>query len=238
MFDSCVPDVIDIQAEMANDSAEEYVNKLQKAFDLLEEHLGVSQLLEPQDLMVHRIDHKCVMTYVAAIKNAMVTHKQRMQEMEEAAKNESLKKKLNGDKLYEEGMSKKLTAQTDSDDALVDVTNNAKEKLEEPDLSQEEIDQIIQDAQEDLAQVTSRFDHAVEKFEAAKVEYEGVEDSDTSDQVLKCNDRIRECNEFVDNLRLNLKKQLDDLVLSLPSCYPSDDYPSDDLFAGCRPESP
>ena len=131
MFDSCVPDVIDIQAEMANDSAEEYVNKLQKAFDLLEEHLGVSQLLEPQDLMVHRIDHKCVMTYVAAIKNAMVTHKQRMQEMEEAAKNESLKKKLNGDKLYEEGMSKKLTAQTDSDDALVDVTNNAKEKLEE-----------------------------------------------------------------------------------------------------------
>ena len=29
-----------------------------QAFNLIEEHLGVAQLVEPQDLMVHRIDHK------------------------------------------------------------------------------------------------------------------------------------------------------------------------------------
>eukprot|EP00658_Telonema_sp_P-2_P028088 TRINITY_DN21595_c0_g1_i1.p1 TRINITY_DN21595_c0_g1~~TRINITY_DN21595_c0_g1_i1.p1 ORF type:complete len:575 (-),score=204.85 TRINITY_DN21595_c0_g1_i1:222-1946(-) len=212
LFDSCVPGVVDIEAEKANDDPNQRTDKLQKAFDLFEEHLGVSQLLEPADLMVHRIDHKCVMTYVAAIKNASSLHEQRMIEMEEAKKNENLMHKMNGDKLYQEGMSKMLTARTDSEDALEDVTKNAQDKLGEPGLGHDDFLRIVEEATQDLAEVTSRFDLAVEKFEAAKTEYGLVEDDDMTEKLSDCDDRIRECHEFVENLQLDLKHKLDDLI--------------------------
>jgi len=212
VFDSCIPGIIDIEAEKANDDPNGRVDKLQKAFDLFEEHMGVVQLLEPADLMVHRIDHKCVMTYVAAIKNAVAKYETHKLEMAEAEKNANLMHKMNGDKLYEEGMSKMLSARTDSEDALLDVTQNAQTKLDEAGLEDDDFDRIKSEAEEDLAQVTSRFDLAIAKFEAAKEEYGLVDDADMSDEVMKCDDRIRECHEFVENLQINLKKSLDDMI--------------------------
>jgi hypothetical protein len=109
-------------------------------------------------------------------------------------------------------MSKMLTARTDSEDALEDVTKNAEEKLAEPGLTTEDFERIVAEAKEDLADVTARFDLAVDKFEAAKKEYGLVEDADMSEQMTACTDRIRECHEFVENLQLDLKHKLDDLV--------------------------
>merc|ERR1712166_1554017 len=209
LLDSIVPGIVDIEAEKANDDPNERVDKLQKAFNLIEEHLGVAQLVEPQDLMVHRIDHKCVMCYVAAIKKASAHYDERKAEMEAAEKNENLMHKLNADKLYEEGMSKKLTAQTDSQDALSDITASAQSKLDD---NEDDYEMIEEQANDDLNEVTSRFDQAISKFEAAKDEYGLVADSDQSENIQNCDDRIRECTEFIENLKLDLEKKLKDMI--------------------------
>jgi hypothetical protein len=209
VLDSIAPGVIDIEEEKANDDPNNRVEKLEKAFNLIEEHLGVSQLLEAQDLMVHRIDHKCVMTYVAAIKRAAEGYQKRQEEMEEAKNNENLMHTLNGDKLYEEGVSKKLSAQTDSQDALNDITAHAQGKLND---GEDDYELVQEQAMEDLAEVTSRFDLAIAKFEGAKEEYGLVSDSDQSENIQKCDDRIRECNEFVESLKLDLDKKLKDMI--------------------------
>merc|ERR1711865_1176751 len=52
---------------------------------------------------------------------------------------------------------------------------------------------------DDLNEVTSRFDQAISKFEAAKDEYGLVADSDQSENIQNCDDRIRECTEFIEN---------------------------------------
>jgi hypothetical protein len=216
VIDSIVPGLLDIEEEKANDDPNNRVDKLQKAFDLVEEHLGVSQLLEPQDLMVHRIDHKCVMTYVAAIKRAAENYETRKVEMEEAKKNENLLHKLNGDKLYDEGMSKKVSAQTDSQDALNDITENAQKQLDD---GEDDYEMLVEQANADLAAVTSRFDLAIEKFKAADEEYRLMDQGDPDDPeteqgagVQKCAERIQECNDFVEDLKISLDKKLKDMI--------------------------
>jgi len=212
LFDSIKPGVIDMDAIKAQeDDVDQIEPRLAQAFDLLEEHLGVSKFLEVNDLMVAKPDKKSVMTYVATVRNAAGRHEEAMKK---AAADSNAAHMGKGEELFQQGVAKFVQASSDDESHLDDVIADALPELEDCDGTQEEYDRILEESCDKLKQASGRHDDAIEKFKAAKEEFETCDDGTegATEGAEKSASKVTEVESHKRGLEEKLKDRLKDAI--------------------------
>jgi hypothetical protein len=201
LFDSCRPGVVNMD-DVDGDDQEE---NLARAFDLFEEHLGVSKLLEVNDLMVAKVDKKSVMCYVAMIKNAITKDEELQAQMKHDANAGHCNR---GEELFAQGTAKYVQASADDESHLDDIVATAVNKLKDSSGTPEEFATIEAEAKESLLEATTRYDEASGKYMEAKVEFGLVDDGSCADRVIACDEKVKEVEKHKQELEDELKERL------------------------------
>merc|ERR1711988_1443773 len=171
--------------------------------------LGVPKMLEVQDLQTTNIDSSQVQTYVAAIRTAYEEWLPKWKELQDNRNDESQNSLNRGDELFKYGMTAFSNQKSKTPDLISTIVTETYEELssgENPDYAA-----YTQKANDRYKDEATGFDDAIEKFGAAKDEYSKVTHENVDNKKKKCDDKIVEVNEYRDEQRIEIEKQLEEI---------------------------